>query len=431
MIRTLDASGDDRFMQRYIDRYCYLGGSSKTNSTQQGQQAQTSSNTIDPQELALLQGNYASAQQRASSLTPYTGQLTAGFTPTQTQAQGVLTGIGTDPSYTAANNNAIGSVQGILNNPSNPNITSQGVNPQTVSSNPIAGAQSITSSPVTAGLLSNTDLSPYLNPYTNDVINASVAQNAVARQNAQVQDAQQATAQGAFGGSRSGVASALTNQLYDQNNQSNIANLNSANFSQAQAAATGDINRTLGANQFNATNDQSAQSQNAANTLASQEYNSGQNYNAQIANQTAGLNAGEFNSTANTNAQQASFNNQLAQAGLTMNAAGQIVALNNANLGTATSQAGILASVGDAQQQQQQQQLTDAYNAYTQGQQLTVEQQQLLNQSLGLIPNQQTVTSSGTSSGTGSGTTTTNPGLGSILGGVGSLFTGIGDLRSS
>ena len=45
---------------------------------------------------------------------------------------------------------------------------------------------------------------------------------------AQVADSQAATAAGAFGGSRSGVSAALTNQLYDQDDQSNIAGLNQA-----------------------------------------------------------------------------------------------------------------------------------------------------------------------------------------------------------
>lgn len=360
------------------------GGSSK----QTQQQQQTSTNTIDPTELAMLQGNYASAQSRANSLVPYTGQLTAGFNPTQTQAQGVLTGIATDPTYGANNNSAISSVQGILSATPNTAVTAAPVT-----------ASTYNASTYDPSLLAGVDLAPYENPYTSDVINASIAQNERARQTANVNDNQAATAAGAFGGSRSGVANALTNEAYDRNNQTNIASLNQANFAQAQAAAAGDVAAKNAAGQFN------ANSLNAASQ----------------ANMGSQNSTNQFNASQNLTAQQASIANALAQAGLQINAAGQLVSLNNAALNTAATQGGILASVGDAQQQQEQNELTNAYNAYLQGQQLTIQQQQLLNSALGLIPNQQTVTSSGTSDGT----IKTNSGLGGILGSLGSIASGV------
>ena len=338
--------------------------SGSTRTTQQQTQNATSSNAIDPAQLAMLTANYQGAQDRANSLTPYTGQTVAGFNPTQLQAQGVLTGIGNDTSGQTAINRALGTAQGIMGNPLNPTVT----------------AAPVSSTPVTAGMLANTDLSPYLNPYTGDVINASIAQNERARQMAQVADSQAATAAGAFGGSRSGVMASLTNGEYDRNDQSAIAGLNAQNFIQAQNAATGDLNRRLGADQ---------------------------------GNQSSALNASEFNSGQGLTAGQDSFNNALASAGLTLNAAGQIVALNQAGLQDATARAGLLSSVGDAQQSQEQAQLTAAYNNYLAGQQLTVQQQQLLNSALGMIPVQQTTTSSG--SGSGSGKETKTPGLTDIL----------------
>lgn len=330
-------------------------------STTQQAQTSTSTNTINPQELAMLQGNYQTAQNNASTLTPYTGQLTAGFTPAQTQAQGVLSGVATDPQYAANNTAATGAVNGVLGANSPTTVNAQAITPSTIA---------------------NTDLSPYLNPYTSDVINNSITQNERARQIAQVADSQQATAAGAFGGSRSGVLAAGTNEAYDRNDQTNIAALNAANFTQAQAAAGTDAATT-----------------NAAN---------------------------EFNSNQNVNAQQSTIANTAAQQGLKLNAAGQLVSDNAAGLNTAATQGGILASVGDAQQSQAQTALTNAYNAYTQGQQLTVEQQQLLNSALGLIPNQQTVNSSGT----GNSSTQSTPGLGGILSGFGGLLGGVGSLGS-
>jgi len=295
-------------------------------------------------------------------LTPYSGQITAGFAPAQTQAQGVLTGIASDPQYAANNNQAISGVQGVLGNQVNGQVNA---------------------APVNASTIAGTDLSQYMNPFQSNVIDASVAQNERAREIAGVSDAQHAAAAGAFGGSRSGVLSAQTNEAYDRNNQTNIAALNSANYNQAQSAAATDA----------ATHNQ----------------------------------VGEFNSGQNINAQQSTIGNQIASNTQQLSAAGQLQTANNNALGTATTQAGILGAVGDAQQAQHQTELTNAYNAYTQGQQLTVAQQQLLNQALGLVPNQQTVNSSGTSDTTQK----TTPGIGDILSGVGSLAQGAGAARTA
>lgn len=321
MIENIDDFGDFEFSrqaQKYLDRWCYFGGGSSTQSSQN----QTQTNTTDPELKALLMNNYATAQGNAGALTPYTGQLTAGQNATQQQAQGVLTGIGTDQSGQTAINGAKNAVTGVLNS----NI----------------------------GTIAGTDLSQYMNPYTKDVINASINQNEQARQTANMNDNQKATAAGAFGGSRSGVANAVTNQLYDQNNQSNIAALNSANYTQAQGAANSDIQ------------------------------------------------------------------NRLAQAGLTMNAAGQIVSLNNAGLQDATTRAGILGSVGDINQQQAQAQDDSAYQEFLRQQGFGAQQQSILNAALGLLPNQQTVTTNGT----GSSSTKSNPGFGGILSSLGSIASG-------
>jgi len=284
------------------------GGSKQTTQ-------QTQTNTINPESMALLKNNYATAQQNAASLgTPYTGQLTAGFTPTQLQAQGILSSVATNPLYGQTANAATAGAQGILN------------------SNPLSAA----------------DLQTYMNPFQKDVIDASINDNERARQIAQTQMNAQNTAGGAFGGSRSGVANALTNEAYDRNNQSNIANLNAANYTQAQ--------------------------------------------NASLAAKNLGLNAAT--TTAN---------------------------LNNNALGVAAQQGGILGAVGDAQQAQSQTEISNAYNNWLQGKQLTIQQQNLLNSALGMIPVQQTVNTNGTT------TTSSNPGLGGIL----SVFGKVGQAVAS
>src|SRR6185503_15233602 len=95
--------------------------------------------------------------------------------------------------------------------------------------------------------LSQADLQQYMNPFQSNVIDASINENERARQIAQNQMNMQSTAGSAFGGSRSGVANALTNEAYDRNNQSNIANLNAANFTQAQQASLAAKNLLLNA----------------------------------------------------------------------------------------------------------------------------------------------------------------------------------------
>src|SRR6185312_15539752 len=221
---------------------------------------------------------------------------------------------------------------------------------QNILSNPVNSA--VTANPVTAAQLSGADLSPYLNPYQQDVINASVAQNERAREIAQNQANMQNTAGSAFGGSRSGVSNALTNEAYDRNDQANIANLNAQNFNQAQQAALADI---------------AAQNQ-----------------------------MGEFNATQNYNAQLASIQNALAGQQLGLSAANQLGNLGNSQLAMAAQQAGILGAVGDMQQQQQQAELSAAYQNWLTGKQLTLQQQNLLNAALGMIPVQETINSNGT-----------------------------------
>lgn len=327
------------------------GGSKQTTQ-------QTQSNTIDPQQMEMYKANYATAQQNAARIAePYTGQLTAGFTPTQLQAQQYLTNLAGNSSYLDAINGATAATRNILANPVNGTVTAN---------------------PVTAAQLAGTDLSAYLNPYQNAVINASIDQNERARQIAQNQINMQNSAGSAFGGSRSGVSNALTNEAYDRNNQSNIANLNAQNFSQAQQSALADI---------------------AARNQASQ-----------------------FNSSQNLTAQQQSIQNALAAQGLGLNAAGQVAQLSNNAFNLAAQQGGILGAVGDTQQQQQQAELNANYQKSLTEKQLILDQQNLLNASLGLIPVQQTINSSGTTQ------TTTSPGFTDILNSLGNAASGAASL---
>jgi hypothetical protein len=114
-----------------------------------------------------------------------------------------------------------------------------------------AGALGQTPTNVTAGQIANTNLDPYMNPYTKDVIDASLPIMQQQLGQTLSQNAGTAQQQGAFGGSRFGVQQG-TAQAQGALGMANMAaGLNSQNFAQAQAAATGDINRTLAAQQGN------------------------------------------------------------------------------------------------------------------------------------------------------------------------------------
>lgn len=347
-----------------------MGGSSTSTKHE------TTSNQINPYQMQQYQQNYADAQNRFAGLKPYTGPLTAGFNDTQLVAQNRLLNLGNDASFAQPYDEAMGVNRGILGQSINPTIT-----PQSVSATTYDPAQ-----------LAGRDLSPYMNPFQKNVIDASIAQNQFARDQQGVADNAAATASHAFGGSRQGVQRALTTEGYDRNNQQNLAALNSANFGQAQQAALSDV-----------------ASQNAAG-----QFNAGQR-------QAAGI----FNAGQDFNAQQNSFANMLANNQFRLGAANNLTALSDARLANNTRQAGILASVGDARQQQDQLGLTNDYNAYLQEFNRQLMQQQALNQALGIIPIEQTSTSDGTQ------TTKTNPGIGGVLGGIGSLALGVGSLGTS
>lgn len=98
-------------------------------------------------------------------------------------------------------------------------------------------------------LLRNADLSPYMNPYTQNVIDTSMADLNRARQMAIGQGQGAATMAGAYGGSRHGVADSLTNERFIDQAGSLAAQLRAAGYGQALDSARFDSQQGLaGAN---------------------------------------------------------------------------------------------------------------------------------------------------------------------------------------
>ena len=186
-----------------------MGGS--TTSTTQGSQQST---TQIPQWMSDAgEQNYAFAQKVASQpLQQYQGQMVADTAPQTQQAWDLASSSG---------NVGLAAYQG--------------------GQAGFMGALAQSPSAVTAGQLSNTNLDPYMNPYTKDVINASLPimqQNLALSQN---QQQNQANSANAFGGSRQGIQQGVTQAQGALGMGQMAAGLNQANFTQAQAAASGDI----------------------------------------------------------------------------------------------------------------------------------------------------------------------------------------------
>jgi hypothetical protein len=87
----------------------------------------------------------------------------------------------------------------------------------------------------------------YQNPYENQVVQAALGDIELARQRSGLSDRAAATAAKAFGGSRQGVAEALTNEAALRNAASTAANLRSAGFTTAAQLGQTDAARMLAA----------------------------------------------------------------------------------------------------------------------------------------------------------------------------------------
>jgi hypothetical protein len=107
--------------------------------------------------------------------------------------------------------------------------------------------------------------------------------------------------------------------------------------------------------------------------------------------------------------------NDLAGANFRLNAAGGLAGLSNQELSMALARAGALSAVGDAQQQNQQARDEAAYEEFMRMIGYPAQQQQLRNQTLGMMPQQSTTTT----------TSSKSAGLGDILGAAGSVASAV------
>jgi len=293
-----------------------------------------SSTKVDPALMALYQQNYNTASQIAN-------------TPFQPYTGERVAGF---------NGNQTAGFNALLSAASDPTATNAiGQAQNTIGSLLSYRAPTVAAPPtVTAGQLSGTDLGPYLNPYTNDVVNAALNDLQHARQVQGVADNEAATAAHAFGGTRQAVLDANTTNDYLRNVASTTAGLRQAGYQNAQQAALSDIGNRLAADQFNAAGTYNAGTANAANDLTG--------------------------------------------AGLRMNAANQYANLGQTYFNQLGQQGQLYSQVGAQQQALQQTQDEAAYEEFMRQLNYPAQQQQLRNQALGMMPMQQTQSTTSSSS---------------------------------
>jgi hypothetical protein len=167
--------------------------------------------------------NLAAAYDISSQMPgPYEGQRVATMTPGQISAIGALSNnyAMAQPAYALAQTQAARSGQ---------------YQPQQI----------------TPGSLAQTDLSPYMNPYTQNVIDRSLQTLETQKQQNLNQAYSDAVRARAFGGSRQGIQEGVVRSAAQKQAADMAANLYSQNFAQAQGAAQSDLARFLQAQQSN------------------------------------------------------------------------------------------------------------------------------------------------------------------------------------
>ena len=328
--------------------------------------------------------NYGFAQQVAEQpLQQYQGQMVADVAPQTQQSWDVAANsgnVGAD-QYAAGSAGYLGALSQTPMQVSAGGPTMQVNNPGNANA-------------VTAGQLSNTNLSPYMDPYTQDVINATMPGMLQANALSQNQQGNAANSANAFGGSRQGIQQGVAQAQGAMNVGQMLANLNNQNFTQAQAAATGDINRNLQAQTTNQQSQQTDLARQNTDLLANQQANAND------------LNRSLTAQTTNQTAQQQKINSDiLASQGL----ANTGDSMNKANV----ANYGLLSSAGAGESMQQQNDINAQMAKFSQA--FNYPQQQLgtLLSSLGMTPHD-----TSTSGQTTSQTTTPTDWAGLISGGI-------------
>jgi len=317
-------------------------------------QQSTTTQALDPDIKAALLGNYNQFVNTFPTYQPYTGTDVADFSPEQLKAFSMVGDIAKNQTGASTLQSGIDAAKAI-----------GGYTPMSISANP-ASAGLIDRSTIptlSAQNVGDMDLSKYLNPYTNDVVDATTnnALNSIAL--TRNQNASDATKLGAWRGNALSVENGVTDSQTLIGLAQTIANLRAAGYTQAQATAAADADRNLQAQQGNL---------GAALTVG--QTNAGNTTETNLANMGAALSAAQSNQSA-----------QQAAEALKLSGAQTLASMGEQQLTDAATRASLEEQVGSQKQAQQQALLDWAYqNNYLNPQQYAFAVQQLRNQTLGL-----------------------------------------------
>jgi hypothetical protein len=416
-----------------------------------GSQAVTAS-TIDPRVFNLVNTNYNRAQGVANQpFEQYKQPLVASPSAATLAGQNTILG-GATAAGDSTLSSAIAATQGLAGyQPSSitaPVANAAGYSPSLMNPAAVAPAAQAAPAGINRSDVQNlttqsglTGIDAYMNPYTQNVVDTTLADLERSRQIATNSDAQRAASAGAFGGSRAGVASSLTNEAYDRNTAATIASLRQSGFNTAADLLQTEKNRALQAGSANQAADLSVAGQNAGfqqqagltnagatnnvNALAAQLTQAAGAANQGAANTASGVNAANqqqanlTNAAANLSAQGANQQAGLTGANLNLNATNALSAMSNEELQNFLTGANSIVGVGGQQDAQQQAVLSAAYQEFLRRLGYPAQQQTLLNQTLGLVN-----AANNTQSTTQTPASNTLGGLGAVLGGIGLMGSG-------
>lgn len=283
----------------------------------------TNTQTIDPAMMAIYNDVYNQSKTLANQpYLPYTGPRLAGFNPDQ------LTGFD-------STRNMFGQSMGY-----NPR---RSLNALANMSTPTVSSFTGTGNAVNRGAIRNltpqnflnANLQGYQNPYTQQVVDTTLADLDRSRQMTLNRNADSAIGANAFGGSRQGIVEAETNRAFADQAARTAAGLRQSGFDRATSLAGQDIGRDFSAQQMMSDADRAVAFQNA-----------------QAGNQFGLANLGYLNQAA-TLRPQLEMQNRAFQSGLF-----------GSQLADQYKNMGLLSGIGKQQQQFQQQALNQGYNQY-------------------------------------------------------------------
>ena len=245
-----------------------------------------------------------------------------------------------------------------------------------------------------AAQVAGQDLNPYLNPYTTNVIDASMRDLGNAQAASLNQQGAQATQAGAFGGSRHGIADSATRLGYSQQAGDMANKMNLANYNNAMGLAQSDVSAQNAANAANMA------ARNRAGEFGAGAMNTARGYNAGAMNQANQYNAtnmtaaNKYAADQRASAQSQNVANQFNANSARMNAANQLGNLSNTGFNQSQAIQNMQMRQGAMQQAQQQaiyDQARNKFMGYVNSPQTSL---QTMLAAMGGQPNQSTTTQS-------------------------------------